>query len=383
MLHSHMARTIEESMSRRKCPTTFTSDVVLQCCRDSSSELADMIARCRGSISELLFKVDYEKGKDKEALHKYRGLLSRLLLANPTGIFKKLVLQGGLKKWDVDLGGLLTRTPDRLRSETYAIVHLMATLKDIKKSMTNGTRLPAYLKDLVSLFHFEGSDSEDDDEDETKDGSPTPLESSANSLVPYIPVCPAEPEKADLSKLRAAAPKRRLLKRITSTTTPQETGTESSDEAEGECSEVEETKPTEKAAASSTGPAPVYWYSSSSQEAYKQEGGKTLTATCFEDSMGVKLFTFNDGTTWLSEEPSLLHEPTPLKRPAAAQSKRKADGAKQFKSDPWKLAHSRAYHGAKREYLKKCKSRGKEVDPEESKAFIGKKIIEAQAEFFC
>ena len=116
---------------------------------------------------------------------------------------------------------------------------------------------------------------------------------------------------------------------------------------------------------------------------HKQVGTELATSTTWEGMDGFKLFVFDDGSKWLSEEPVLEETETKnknkaMKRPAMF---RKPAEAPITKSSPWKLFFSKTYHQAKAEYNKQCKSRGIEVNGEDMKAFIKAKTDQAREDF--
>ena len=81
--------------SRKKMPSSFVADHVRDCLRSCVGVLASDMARVKASPSDRIFTVNFECTQDKEALLKYQELITSLLLRNPTGIFKKMVLLNG------------------------------------------------------------------------------------------------------------------------------------------------------------------------------------------------------------------------------------------------------------------------------------------------
>ena len=137
--------------------------------------------------SAQLFTVNFQSSQDRHALQKYKGILTRLLLANPTGIYKKKWskrgfasnltsnfvggvglggvgwvgwgggLVGGvgwgcsgssgaprrLLAWNSEAGELLKKKHDslhRLRLEAYSLIHLVNTIKNVKSNITTGQK---------------------------------------------------------------------------------------------------------------------------------------------------------------------------------------------------------------------------------------------------
>ena len=82
-------------MNRRKAPVSFTSSHVVEALRCCSAELAPHVARIRDTPGEHLFLLSYEVTQDREALHRYEALITKLLLMNPTGLFRKTTLVKG------------------------------------------------------------------------------------------------------------------------------------------------------------------------------------------------------------------------------------------------------------------------------------------------
>ena len=163
--------------SRRTCPSSFTKHVVLAALRASAGELAGDLERCRqakGSGDEMLFKVSYQGIiEDRPRVAHYKGIIGRLLNSNPSGIMRKNTIRAALKEWNTEIGNVMSKPPDRLRQESYAIVYLVDLVKQVKKNTSTGERIPQYLRDLVCLLDCEvdggaafGDDESDDDSEQ-------------------------------------------------------------------------------------------------------------------------------------------------------------------------------------------------------------------------
>ena len=183
-------------------PADFSVEAAYCAFRDAARELAAHVARVKQATMEMLFKVDYGKKQDRESLKH-----TKVCCTGCCGIFKKMVLQAGLKKWDIELGVILGKTPDKIRTEAYAIIHMMNTLKHIDKSKTTGERLPRFINDLLSLMsrsERDGIEEAEEVEDEQDD--------ACNTLVVHAELAKQEA----MTLLRSRQPKRRLLLRESS-----------------------------------------------------------------------------------------------------------------------------------------------------------------------
>ena len=353
-------------------PADFTVEAAYCAFRDAAGELAAHLARLKQAPMEMLFKVDYGKKQDRESLKTYQGVLHRLLLANCSGIFKKMVLQAGLKKWDIELGVILGKTPDKIRTEAYAIIHMMNTLKHIDKSKTTGERLPRFINDLLSMMapcERDGIDEGEEVEDEEDE--------ACSSVVVHAELAKQDAMEA-MTLLRSKHPKRRLLLRESSC--PSECA------LVGTCaagalsvmgaSSVDAISMVKKPSSSTQG---FFWHFAGF--AHWQKGTLVEKTDKWEASGGFKLYQFEDGHTWLSEEPVLEPVLVMEKKPAMAKnegSTRKSSPS----SSAWKLLHSKTYHAAKSEFTRNCKIRGVEVGAEAMKQCIQAKLDKARSSFF-
>ena len=123
-------------------------------------------------------------------------------------------------------------------------------------------------------------------------------------------------------------------------------------------------------------PLAIYWYSAASMKAYAQIDDQVLKTTEYSDVNGFKLFMFEDGSSWQSEEPVLSgdgHTTTTLKRPAMAKAKKAST------SSAWKLVHSQIYHQVKKEERKKSERRGLPFDDDGFRAVLRKRLAAAKA----
>ena len=75
------------------------------------------------------------KSQDREAMWKYRMVLAALLKENPTGVFKKTIMESGLKKWQecVDAGLSTNRTDTFMKDQSYNLTYMLQCVKDVKK----------------------------------------------------------------------------------------------------------------------------------------------------------------------------------------------------------------------------------------------------------
>ena len=77
--------------------------------------MADEVAQVRQNPQADLFIVDLTKLQDREALFRYRLLISQILLANPSGIVKAKILREGLKQYEQDNGRFWKGSADKVR----------------------------------------------------------------------------------------------------------------------------------------------------------------------------------------------------------------------------------------------------------------------------
>ena len=118
------------------------------------------------SIQELekggnMFQYDFDSVQDRESMFKFKILLHHLLMKNPVGIFKKTILEGGLKLWQADRGQHFTkaRGPTFLKDQAYMLQTMLLNIKSTAKNTKSGARLPQWLRELVSLLQEGGADS--------------------------------------------------------------------------------------------------------------------------------------------------------------------------------------------------------------------------------
>ena len=345
---------------RRLLPREFSLGDAVRCWTDAVPDLAEDLARVKAHGNEALFKIDFAKPTDREALHRYRATLARFLMANPSGLFGKVILRDALKQVDRSiLAGALTksRPPDALANDSMRLVMLLQMVVGVNKAKTTGSRLPQWLLDLCGLLDASAVKLEETEEDRG-DGQ---LDSEPN-----LP-----------SSSRAGSGPRRLLKRLSSAP-----------------SEPAPNESQQKAARKPRSVDPVYWYSAATETAHKQVGGSKALASCSVDASdpsGFLKFTFPDGETWLSEVPCL--DLVVFTRPAASISptmRRPAGPAKTEthpkvamrgppKSSEWKLYHTKVYSDARTRYKRKVLASGGVVDDSASKAFARKECAAAKA----
>ena len=143
--------------ARRKQPDEVSPQDVCDALTATWSSLEPHYERVRADKNnlEVLIVVDWQKTTDKQALYEYRVLLRHLLLRNPSGIFKKLVVRKGLVDWEKNNSSMLSRVPNRLDTTAMAIVNLCQMLNACARNISTGARLPRWLQDLISLLDQE------------------------------------------------------------------------------------------------------------------------------------------------------------------------------------------------------------------------------------
>ena len=109
-------------------PREFSLGDAVRCWTDAVADLADDITRVKAHGSEALFKIDFKKASGHDALHRYRATLARFLMANPTGLFGKVIMRDALTQVDSSiLMGALTKNkaPDALANDSMRLVMLL------------------------------------------------------------------------------------------------------------------------------------------------------------------------------------------------------------------------------------------------------------------
>ena len=213
------------------------------------ADLAEDITRVKAHGSEALFKIDFKKASDREALHRYRATLARFLMANPTGLFGKVIMRDALKQVDSSiLMGALTknRAPNALANDSMRLVMLLQMVVGVNKAKTTGSRLPQWLLDLCGLLDASAVKLEEGEEDRGVD--------AAQAIELNLPSTSKGP--------------RRLLMRLSSA--PSEPTPKTSQQV---------------AARKPRSVDPVYWYSASTETAHKHIGGsKALVSSSVDAS---------------------------------------------------------------------------------------------------
>ena len=104
-------------------------------------------------------------GQDRDALWKFQTVLTRILRANTCGIWKKTIMRNGLKLWDQDINGALTkdRHPDYLGNQAYSLILLLRMVGTIEVGTTTGARLPAWMLTMVRCLDESYTDVTDKD----------------------------------------------------------------------------------------------------------------------------------------------------------------------------------------------------------------------------
>ena len=89
---------------------------------------------------------------------------------------------------------------------------------------------------------------------------------------------------------------------------------------------------------------------------------------------------FDDGVTWLSEQPvlgSYKKKTTMKKKPACAPTRAATAVGWDNK------AHSRVYHTERTKYIKAARARGQDIDDDKMKAHLKAKCKEAKMKFLA
>ena len=127
---------------RRRQPHEFSKEDALDAIRAAQHGLSPHIERIRGKKDAVLFEQDWHKHVDRDAVYAHASVISKLLIRNPSGIFKKMTLASALKAWDSEVGFPITkgRAPDACDTAAMGLINLIRQVAHSKGSSTTGTR---------------------------------------------------------------------------------------------------------------------------------------------------------------------------------------------------------------------------------------------------
>lgn len=347
--------------SRTKCPPHFSADAVVGILEGSSELLAPWVTRCRDG-GELFYYNYTVKPYDKESLLVHKPLLSKFLMANSCGIFRKTIMVEGLRRWDASNGKVLTsgRTDTFIFTQAYNLIHMFLVLKSIRKSCRSGARLPTFLWEMVQLLDtvatFDAGKEDEKEEHEKEEEELEELEEenlqpSASSMVP---VCI---QRANFLQAAALSGRRCILRRKTSTATEDSTPCMQEDMVEQDLVEPKKEMVEQKIPQGS-----LAWFDESAGVAKLLVGNETFVEDSrVADASGFTKFFFKNNWSWLSMVPALgVVEEAPseackpiLRRPSMSGNAER------------KRVHSRAYHAAEQLYKQECKQHNIELDKKE------------------
>eukprot|EP00974_Lingulodinium_polyedra_P040217 3860588-Lingulodinium_polyedra.AAC.1 len=113
-----------------------------------------------------------------------------------------------------------------------------------------------------------------------------------------------------------------------------------------------------------------------------------------DDPSGFLKFEWPDGMTWISEQPQLMYDEDPtvlsaddeaedvvIKKPPKENVMKKPSTDNVVKKDTWKIAHSRCYHEAARQFDKLRKNNDEKVANVAKKEFIGRATAKLKQEW--
>lgn len=328
---------------RARCPAEFDAEAVVRCFDECQGELAPKIAACRGGSHLFEYNMSM-KPYDKKALYANNKLLGTMLMSNDTGVFKKSVLNAGLAVWNDNNGHILTanRSSEYLSDQGYVLQHMLLTLKDIKKGCTTGSRLPTWLKNLIDLLPVAMQES-----------STASMEDISTALVPVDN--PPSTSLAIASPLPAAKVNKKFILRRVSSCASSTSAMETLAYPEMDATEEELAAPQM---------AVVHKMIKGEAHAIYSDGTVATATSHVAMANGFTRFFFDDGTQWTSTIPVLgLTPSSPMKKPAATK-KCPTPKARQktTKSTETNRIYSRAYHQAKKAYMRQCNVDGVEPD---------------------
>ena len=378
-----MART------RAKMPSDISSTHIFDILVDQEATMSVALQRCASGGN--LFEYRFGKTYDKESLAANSHLLTKLLLANPTGVFKKSVVFDALKMYDQKLSGKLSKgSPSILRQEAYRVVHMCQVLRDVKRSSHDGSRLPHFMVELIKLLEVtpqvENINSQPkklqnpteakvfEDAEDMKKSDLVPSNLHKRPILHTL--SSTSSDASPPLKVNKAAHDHLLS--INSTGIPEQEVpfVNSTDKAEEETStEQQATNPDQEPSTllcqasleKDEEKRDIYWFDQSSQKAFKLYANGGGTAEAQQITMtngGFTLFHFADGSSWETEVPflclgasgetknkAIIHK-KPAARKQAAPCPR-VDVKKERKN-----FHSRAYHKTLCQEKQTCREEG-------------------------
>ena len=368
--------------TRNKCPDCFTVDVVVAGLRASrdAGEMKDDIARIKESADprEKFFQLGWDTASEKAALAKYKTLVGFLLLHSPLGIMHKLRIREGLRRFNKEIDFILSKPADRIRLEGYAVNTLVAGVKEAKKNMTSGQRLPKFLKDLTDLMADEPIAAEPTGD--TQSGDDTSGDGKSKSLVQSSASSGLASWNELLRQHRSQAGSKRPILRRHPTTDSEPVNDAAADADEEEMSDDPELNDADTSGYvdAELQKGVVVWFCSATDTASKQlPSGSILKAGAddWADVNGFRRFVFHkDKSFWMSEEPAL----TCRKKPSGAATKKPA-GKKILKSTPRKIAYSKCWHATRKEYLATCAKMKKAFSKPQFAALLKKRLAKSSA----
>ena len=324
---------------RRTQPLDIDADAVLQALRLHKEDVEADIRRVRDDINAPFFKQSWDKSVDKEALYKYKALVAAMLMANPSGIFKKTVVKKAIGVWNEELGGPLSKG-GRVDTTAMGLINLVQMVTTARKSMTTGSRSPSWLVELTKLLDVDAA---------AADSVPPCAEEFA--IVPHTAPRDEPPPQ-----------KRRLLIRLATDITS--STDDAPEDPQDHC--TAHVEPAPKLAGH------LYWYSSATAEAYRQFAGhasEVATQRVLDHPSGFLAFQWLDGSQWVSNEPALDHVesvsdlqlPMPKasvqRKPSQVESVMKKPGGiprGQSEQAKYKRFHSKRWHSAAQQYQQLC-----------------------------
>eukprot|EP00974_Lingulodinium_polyedra_P032240 3105451-Lingulodinium_polyedra.AAC.1 len=351
---------------RAKCPESFTSEAALQCLQEARAGLACKLeaARQGGHVFSYNFG---SAAPDRQALHEYQDTIRIFLMKNSSGIFKKSVMAAAFTHWNAMVDNVFTNNRPKyyLNDQVYALVSMFHAVKTIRKGVRKGSKLPAWLMDLVMMLdvptpseqeseHSQGSEEESKDAEDSQEES----QSTGAQCSKELPLVPMHELKHAFYK-NTSPRSRPVLRRVSIASSsddiplPAHAGNTPTKDQVDPIKDQEVKK--------------VFWYDpiDNCGKCLASDGMVTASTKVEMHESGFACFTWDDGKQWVSEEP-FLKIPV-LKKPASMDTKIMDTNTmethfKEKKSSDAKIAFSRAYHKAEREYNKQCEANNEVKD---------------------
>lgn len=265
------------------------------------------------------------------------------------------------------------KRPSYLRDNMYNLQAMLLNVKNTKKSITIGSKVPQWLLDLCSLLDAQAiHDDDHSDDDVLRDGNVC-----SHALVVAQPQHRSnQSAKTQFFAKAKANPQRRcILRRVTS-----DSSTATTLYSEPGPREAPIATPKRDAAEKKCGAPTQFCFDEALRRAQSLDG--SMATTQWTNNGGFAEWRFDDGTTWLSEVPCLMLDAADVASAPAAQPPRKKPACADANVDRktrMKNQHSQVYHTAITEFKASCKAKGVAYDHSKAKEHARAAARRAQA----